>query len=95
VGFGENRVVIGWVRCSPNCTESLQKLVEEGCKTVYVIPSAFVADGITTLFDIPAQVQPLAAERGVKLNYLPAWNADGLAAEEIAVYVRAVSAPPL
>lgn len=95
VGFGENRVVIGWVRRSPNCAEALQTLAEAGCKTVYVIPSAFVADGITTLFDIPAQVQSLAAERGLKLNFLPAWNADSLAAEEIAVYVRAVSAPPL
>jgi protoheme ferro-lyase len=95
VGFGEDRVVIGWVRGSPNCAEALQTLVEAGCKSVYVIPSAFVADGITTLFDIPAQVQALAAERGVKLSYLPAWNADGLAAEEIAVYVRAVSAAPL
>ncbi|HEX8599484.1 MAG TPA: hypothetical protein VF952_13330, partial [Chloroflexia bacterium] len=54
VGFGENRVVIGWVRRSPNCAEALQTLAEAGCKTVYVIPSAFVADGITTLFDIPA-----------------------------------------
>jgi protoheme ferro-lyase len=95
VGFGEDHVVEGWVRCSPNCAESLQTLVEAGCKTVYVIPSAFVADGITTRFDIPAQIQGIAKERGVKLSYLPAWNADGLAAEEIAVYVRAVSAPTL
>ncbi|HET6314283.1 MAG TPA: ferrochelatase [Chloroflexia bacterium] len=95
VGFGEDRVVIGWVRRSPNCAEALQALVVAGCTSVYVIPSAFVADGITTLFDIPAQVQALADERGVKLSYLPAWNADGLAAEEIAVYVRAVSAPAL
>jgi protoheme ferro-lyase len=95
VGFGENRVVLGWVRGVPNCLHALQALVEAGCKTVYVVPSAFVADGITTLFDIPSQVQAFAAERGVKLNYLPAWNADGLAAEEITVYVRAVTPQPL
>lgn len=95
LGFSEDRVVIGWVRGSPNCAEALQTLVEAGCKTVYVAPTAFVADGITTLFDIPTQVQGLAIERGVKLHFLPAWNADSLAAEEIAVYVRAVSAPPL
>lgn len=95
VGFGENRVVIGWVRHAPNCADALQMLVEAGSKTVFVIPSSFVADGITTLFDIPAQLNAIATEQRVKLRYLPAWNADDLAAEEIAVYVRAVSAPPL
>lgn len=95
VGFMENRVVTGWVRHVPNCADALQILADAGCKTVLVIPSAFVADGITTLFDIPAQLSGIAIERGVKLHYLPAWNADELAVEEISVHVRAVSVPPL
>jgi hypothetical protein len=57
------------------------------------MPSAFPADGLITLYDVPAQIDPLARDAGIKLNPLGAWNADDLAAEEIAARVRAVSVP--
>lgn len=95
VGFHESRVATGWIRYTPNCAEALQSLIDAGCKSVYWMPCAFVADGINTLYDIPVQVDALAAERGVKLFRLPAWNADELVAEEVASYVRTATTTPL
>ena len=43
------------------------------------------------MFDVPALLEPLAREKGVSLSPLGAWNADDLAAEDIATRVRAVS----
>lgn len=91
VGFSEQRIAAGWVRDTPNCADALQSLIDAGCKSVYWMPSSFIADGIITLYDVPAQINALAAERGVKLFPLHAWNADELVAEEIASYVRSTS----
>jgi protoheme ferro-lyase len=71
--------------------ESLQALVSAGCKTVYCIPASFTADGLNTLFDIPAQVDPILKAGSIKFISLGGWNADDLAAEEIAAYIRAAS----
>lgn len=95
VGFDESRVALGWVRYTPNCTEALQSLIDAGCKSVYWMPSTFIADGINTLYDIPAQVNALAVQNGVKLFPLPAWNADELVAEELAAYVRTAGGVPI
>jgi hypothetical protein len=89
LGFDENKSAIGWLRHSPTAAESLQQLVAAGCKTVYCVPAAFTADGLNTLFDIRAQVDPIVKASGIKLISLGGWNADDLAAEEIAAYVRA------
>ncbi|MEO8285861.1 MAG: ferrochelatase [Chloroflexota bacterium] len=91
VGFDNSRVAIGWLRHSPSAGASLQNLLNAGCKVVYCLPASFSADGINTLFDINAQVQPIVKASGIKFITLGAWNADDLAAEEIAAYVRAVS----
>jgi protoheme ferro-lyase len=55
------------------------------------MPSTFSADGINTLYDIPAQLDPVARRHGIKLASLGAWNADQLTAEDIAARVRVVS----
>jgi sirohydrochlorin ferrochelatase len=89
VGFSEARIAIGWLRHSPTTAEALQALVNAGCKVVYCAPAAFSAEGINTLYDIPAQVAPVIEATGVRFVQLGAWNADDLAAEEIAAYVRA------
>lgn len=89
LGFSESHIVLGWLRARPSSSEAITALAEAGCKVVYCIPSTFAADGITTLHDIPAQIETVAHAAGIKLIYLPAWNADDLAAEEIANYVRA------
>ncbi len=90
-GFDGKRVAIGWLRHSPSAGESIQALINAGCKVVYCLPASFSADGINTLFDIPAQVDPIIKASGIKFVNLGAWNADDLAAEEIATYIRAAA----
>lgn len=91
LGFDKSKAAIGWLRHSPTAAESLQALISAGAKVVYCIPASFPADGINTLFDIRAQVDPIVSAGAIKFVSLGAWNADDLAAEEIATYVRAAS----
>jgi protoheme ferro-lyase len=92
VGFDESRVAIGWLRSNgPTVAEALQSLISMGCKSVLWLPSAFSADGVNTLCDIPTQIDPIARRQGIKLASLGAWNADDLTAEDIAARVRAVT----
>jgi hypothetical protein len=91
LGLDDNRVVIGWLRHSATAAESLQTLIADGAKVIYCLPASFPADGINTLFDIHAQVDPIIKTNGIKFVSLGGWNADDLAAEEIASYVRAAS----
>ncbi len=100
VGFDEQRVVIGWLRRAPTAAQALQSLVDRGSRVVFWMPATYPADGIITLYDIPAQIERVATARGVKLIALGAWNADELAAEDIAGRVRsamrpAVGVPPV
>jgi protoheme ferro-lyase len=94
VGFDSSRVELGWLRRQePGAAAALEKLAAAGCKTVLWMPSTFPADGITTLYDVPAALDSAARSHGIKLASLGAWNADDLAAEEIAARVRTVSIP--
>jgi protoheme ferro-lyase len=93
-GFDGGHIAIGWLRHSPTAGESIQALINIGCTVIYCLPASFSADGINTLFDIPAQVDPLVKAHGINFITLGAWNADDLAAEEIAAYVRASSLVP-
>jgi protoheme ferro-lyase len=93
-GFDGSRVAIGWLRHSPTAGESIQALVNAGCSIVYCLPASFSADGINTLFDIPAQLDPIIKAKNINFVSLGAWNADDLAAEEIAAYIRAATLAP-
>jgi protoheme ferro-lyase len=96
LGFPEWRVRAAWLRHgSPTISEALNRLIESGCKSVYWMPATFIADGINTLYDIPAQMEGVAAQHNLKLISLGAWNGDSLAAQEIASRVRAVSREPV
>ncbi len=90
-GFDESRMAIGWLRYRPSIAEAVRTLTDVGCKSIYWLPASFPADGISTLYDIPLQLEYMAREKEIKLTSLGAWNADDLAAEEIAARVRAVS----
>jgi len=92
--FDGSHVAIGWLRHSPTAGESIQALVNAGCKIVYGLPASFSADGINTLFDIPAQLDPIIKAKNINFISLGAWNADDLAAEEIAAYIRAATPAP-
>lgn len=92
IGFDASHVAVGWLRWNtPSAGEALRFLAAEGCKHVFWMPSSFPAEGIITLYDIPTELEPVAKSTGVKLSSLGAWNADDLAAEDIAGRVRAVS----
>ena len=92
IGFPEWRVRVAWLRYgSPTIPEALGRLIEGGCSIIYWMPSTYVADGVNTLYDIPSQMEDLAARHNVKLVSLGAWNADSLAAQEIAARVRAAT----
>jgi hypothetical protein len=93
-GFDSKHIAIGWLRHSPTTAESVQALVNAKCSIIYCLPAAFSADGINTLFDIPAQVDPIVKAHNINFISLGAWNADDLAAEEIAGYVRALTLTP-
>src|SRR5438270_3484470 len=92
--FDSKRVATGWLRHGPSAGEGVQALINAGCTVIYCLPASFSADGINTLFDIPAQVDPLVKAHGINFITLGAWNADDLAAEEIAAYIRASSPVP-
>jgi hypothetical protein len=95
-GFDPKHVATGWLRHSPSAAEGAQALIKAGCKVIYCVPAAFSADGVNTLFDIPAQVDAVIKASGTRFISLGAWNADDLAAEEIASYIRAAApAPPV
>jgi protoheme ferro-lyase len=94
VGFDESRITQGWLRAVPTVVDALAVLIAVGCKVVLWMPSTYPADGINTLFEIPTVIEGMAREHGVRLVPLGAWNADDLAAEEIASLIRAnVSVP--
>ncbi len=94
VGFDNSKVMCAWLRWQrPTVVEGLNALIADGCKTVLWMPSTFPADGVSTLYDISTLLAPLATSKDVRLAALGAWNADDLAAEDIAARVRAVSGP--
>ncbi|MDQ6693071.1 MAG: ferrochelatase [Chloroflexota bacterium] len=86
-GWSEKKIATGWLRARPGVDEAFAHLVATGCKSVYWLPTTFPADGINTLYDIPAQIEVPAREAGIRIQSLQAWNADDLAAEEIANHV--------
>jgi hypothetical protein len=88
-GFDTRHIAIAWLRHSPTAGESVDSLIKVGCKVIYCLPATFSADGINTLFDVPSQVEPHLKASRTRFIALGAWNADDLAAEEIATYVRA------
>lgn len=92
VGFDGSKVIYAWLRWQqPTTADGLNALIAAGCKTVLWMQSTFPADGVNTLYDISTLLSPLAESKGVRLASLGAWNADDLAAEDIAARVRAVS----
>lgn len=91
LGFDPGHVAMGWLRDRPSIAEALRALAATGCKSVYCMPSSFSADGLNTLYDIPYQANAVAKQSGLRLVWLGAWDADDLAAEEIAAQVRADS----
>jgi sirohydrochlorin ferrochelatase len=92
-GFDETRVLLSWLNRHPLPEEGLHDLVRAGCRSVYWLPSSFPSDDTQTLADITGRLERAAAQQGIGLASLGGWNADDLAAEEIATQVRALVEP--
>ena len=90
-GFNEMSVQLGWLRREPNITQAVESLHAAGCRNIYWMPSSYPAEGINTLYDIQARLDSVARKHQIRVTSLGAWNADDLAAEEIAARVRAAS----
>ena len=92
MGLEGSKMATGWLRWNqPTVHDAFQSLVSAGCKAVIWMPSSFSADGVNTLYDVPAQISSLAKSQGITVLSLGGWNADDLAAEDIAARIRATS----
>jgi len=90
-GLNEQCIRLAWLRATPGIPEAVDELHAAGCRTVYWLPSSFPADGINTLYDVETQLAVAARKYGMRFTSLGSWNADDLAAEEIAARVRAAT----
>ena len=59
---------------SPSTPEMLERLAEEGCKNILMVPISFVSDHIETLFEINMLYKDRAAELGMRLEACPSLN---------------------
>lgn len=61
---------------SPSTPEMIQKLADDGCRSILMVPISFVSDHVETLVEINMQYRELAAERGVRLETSASLNDD-------------------
>ena len=59
---------------SPSTPEMLERLAEEGCKNILMVPISFVSDHIETLFEINMLYKDKAAQLGMRLEACPSLN---------------------
>ena len=58
----------------PSTEETINKLSEEGCRNLFVVPISFVSDHIETLYEIDIQYKELAEEKGINLKRCASLN---------------------
>jgi ferrochelatase len=58
----------------PSTEETINKLSEEGCRNLFVVPISFVSDHIETLYEIDIQYKELAKEKGINLKRCASLN---------------------
>jgi ferrochelatase len=58
----------------PSTEETINKLSEEGCRNLFVVPISFVSDHIETLYEIDIQYKKLAEEKGINLKRCASLN---------------------
>ena len=61
---------------SPSTTETIDKLAEEGCKNILMVPISFVSDHVETLYEIDMEFRDRAADQGMELRSTPSLNDD-------------------
>jgi len=58
----------------PSTEETINKLSEEGCRNLFVVPISFISDHIETLYEIDIQYKKLAEEKGINLKRCASLN---------------------
>jgi len=58
----------------PSTEETINKLSQEGCRNLFVVPISFVSDHIETLYEIDIQYKELAEEKGINLKRCASLN---------------------
>ena len=59
---------------SPSTQETLDRLADEGCRTVLMVPISFVSDHIETLYEIDILFKERASRSGMTLHTCAALN---------------------
>ena len=80
-GHEPDRVVPAYLEWGdPGAAHVVERLAEQGCTKVVLVPTTMPVDGVTTLVDLQ-RIAEDARERGLTVLQLPAWGDDpGLAA---------------
>lgn len=60
----------------PSTPDMLQKLANEGCKNILMVPISFVSDHVETLYEIDMLYRDMAKDLGIRLESTRALNDD-------------------
>lgn len=63
---------VEWLK--PSTPEMLEKLANEGCKKVLMVPVSFVSDHVETLYEIDIQYKEFAYDLGIELKRAESLN---------------------
>ena len=61
---------------APSTPETIEKLAQQGCRRIVMVPISFVSDHVETLCEIDIQYRDLAASLGVELVRTRSLNTD-------------------
>ena len=67
---------VKWLQ--PSTPDMLQKLADQGCKSILMVPISFVSDHVETLYEVDILYQGMARDLGMRLESTPGLNDDPL-----------------
>ncbi len=73
---------------APSTPETIEKLANEGCKNILMMPISFVSDHIETLYEIDMEFKEMAEEQGMRLVSTAPLNDDPDFVEGLAALLR-------
>ncbi len=76
---------------SPSTPQMIERLAEDGCKNILMVPISFVSDHVETLYEINMLYHDQAKEMGIQLKASPSLNCDPLFIEGLKELVLAES----
>ncbi|MBI5199695.1 MAG: ferrochelatase [Nitrospirae bacterium] len=73
LGFQSRSGPVKWLE--PSTDKVIDRLAEEGCKKILIVPISFVSDHLETLYEIDILYRKMAEEKGVVLKRTESLNA--------------------